>query len=837
MNKKVSLTDGWELRQAGQEEWIPISRMPAQVADILLEKGILPEEVKIGWCQSAQWIQEHEWEYRTVFSKPQGDRCDLVMEGLDTLADIYLNGELVGTHDDFYMPCHLDITDRCRAENVLVIRFHSVLEWLAHRELPEHLRNAVLKCKLLRKPLHDFPMGNGAEEAGYQGAIPSFTPVGVYGDIYVESWECARITEDEIRTDLEPDQKRGTVSWQIAGEIDSSSQDALAALAVLKFNGSFVAGQTVQVKQEGASFTAVGNLSVENPGLWWPRGFGAQNLYTLELTLVGGQDERTVDCLEKQVGFRRVEMPVPLCFIINGKKVRLWGGSMDPMQGYTHCYQPDRAARILDMVENANMNTLRIWGEGIPLPDAFYEETDRRGILVWQEFFMGHGAYPDDDAYERKCASEAEVLIRRLRHHACLLLWCGGNETIMGAEYIGEKPYGERIVKEVFPELAGRLDPERYYHVNSPYGGEWANDPREGDTHTYDCVWEYPYQDYPNFLSENIRTAPPVKHSLQRMIRGELWTEGTDVRVTGPDQKIMPENWRQRSHLAAFGERKSGDYWEYYDACDADSLLYNLGASYGAEIKRVGEQVRRGSRGEADYTKRSKGYMSCKLLDTWPKVYCAVIDYFQEGFIPYYATKRVLSPVLASFAREESIRLYIVNDSPEDFTGTAELGLYDLRKESFRERETVEVKVSQGDSRIVYDLAKFRFFSKDCVLFARLTDGEGKDINTCIDYVDIERHLPFRDPLLHVELRGDILYIKSGYFARCVSITGSCEGDEFGWLFEDNYFDLMPGMLKKVKILGKHDHGEITVRSRYGKECCRVVYGKKGFGNEENNVK
>lgn len=209
-------------------------------------------------------------------------------------------------------------------------------------------------------------------------------------------------------------------------------------------------------------------------------------------------------------------MPVPLAFIINGKKVRLWGGSMDPMQGYTHCYQKERAERIFDMVENANMNTLRIWGEGIPLPDEFYEEADRRGILIWQEFFMGHGAYPDNEEYGMKCVKEAEVLVRRLRHHASLLMWCGGNETIMGAELIGKYPFGDWIAKSAFPEMLRRLDPERYYHVNSPYGGEWTNDPREGDSHTYECIWEYPYQEYPNFLSESIRTAPPARYSLEK---------------------------------------------------------------------------------------------------------------------------------------------------------------------------------------------------------------------------------------------------------------------------------------------------------------------------------
>lgn len=286
----------------------------------------------------------------------------------------------------------------------------------------------------------------------------------------------------------------------------------------------------------------------------------------------------------------------------------------------------------------------------------------------------------------------------------------------------------------------------------------------------------------------------------------------------------MPENWRQRIHLLAGGERYSGNYWEYYDVTDADSMLYRFGASYGAAIKRIGEQVRKGSREKADFTKRSKGYMACKLLDTWPKVFCAIIDYFQEGYIPYYATKRVLSPVMVQFSREESLRLYAVNDSVEDFHGMIETGLYNLRTEQFERREFLPVCVEQGDCELVNDLAHYLFFSKDCILFARLMDKAGRDIYTCIDYVDIERHLPFEDPEISVAIQGNVLSIKALHFARCVEITGNCDGNEFGWLFDDNYFDLLPGMTKNVRILGKQNHGTISVKAPYSKNVQQIRF-------------
>ena len=814
------LEENWELLQAGKKEtdWLSIRKMPSQVADVLLDHAILPEEVTLGWCQDAQWISDYEWEYRCSFPKPEGKRSRLLFTGLDTLATIYLNGNEIGMHDDFYLPCSIDITGLCKEENTLLIHFHRVTEWLAHKKMPAYLDGAVLKCKLLRKPLHDFPLNNGPEESSYQGAVPSFTPVGIYGEIILETWNDIEITEDNVRAELVGN--RGMISFSVQG---CGEKDIEIQVSVKK-EGILVKKNCLKADVSDGIFHGNGQLFVENPGLWNPRGFGDQNLYSVELLVKQSGAAQAADQVEKQIGFCKVEMPVPLAFLINGKKVRLWGGSMDPMQGYTHCYQKERAERVFDMVENANMNTLRIWGEGIPLPDEFYEEADRRGILIWQEFFMGHGAYPDDEEYGLKCVREAEVLVRRLRHHASLLMWCGGNETIMGAELIGKYPFGDWIARYAFPEMLARLDPERYYHVNSPYGGEWTNDPREGDSHTYECIWEYPYQEYPNFLSESIRTAPPVKYSLEKIIRGELWDAEYDGKVVKPGQGIMPENWRQRIHFLADGERYSGNYWEYYDVTDADSMLYRFGASYGAAIKKIGEQVRKGSREKAGFTERSKGYMACKLLDTWPKVFCAIIDYFQEGYIPYYATKRVLSPLMVLFSREESIRLYAVNDSARDFQGMVEMGLYNLKTENFERRDHVPVKVDQGECELVSDLARYQFFSRDCVLFARLMDKAGKDIYTCIDYVDIERHLPFKEPEISVTIEGDQLSISSAHFARCVEITGNCDGDRFGWLFEDNYFDLLPGMTKHVRILGRRDHGMISVKAPYTEEVKQVSF-------------
>ena len=497
------------------------------------------------------------------------------------------------------------------------------------------------------------------------------------------------------------------------------------------------------------------------------------------------------------IGFKEVATSGNLDFVINGKTVRLWGGSMDPCQGLTHCWREDRVQRMLDMVENANMNTLRVWGEGIPCDDRFYEACDRRGILVWQEFFMGYGNYPDSLEFRNKFRAEAEYLIRRIRHHASLLMWCGGNESRMGSEdqKTNHPFYGEKMQAEDFPELLARLDPRRYYHESSPSGagGRWANDPLVGDYHTYDCIWQYPGSEYPNFISEDIRTAPPVMHSLKKFVRQEnFWPAGYTGKLTSRDKFPLPDSWMERVCIGASMHLKTGPIWEYYDADTPEEMLYRFGAAYGQELRDSMERIRMGSKEGGLYrTQRSKGHFSCKLNDTWPKIYCAVIDYFQEGYIPYYTTKRAQEPVLVCFdIRRETINLWLVNDSAQDVRGTVTFKLFSLPENRFVREQVLEASMPQGCSDILLNLDFLKYFRKYHLLYACFKNEAGEVVNFAIDFVDIERHITFPDARLDVRTEGNTLLITTDSFARCVEITGGRRRRRFWLAFRGQLFRL-----------------------------------------------
>lgn len=829
MKETILLKTGWSIRQlaptgrldplsaAGDGEWLEAPEMPAQVHDILYAHRRIPEEYRVGWCEGALWTDEWDWLYRCTFPSREGAAASLVFHGLDTFADLYLNGELLGSHDDFYLTAEFDVTGKLESENQLLIHFHNVRDLLASLTLPPQWAGAVTKYKLLRKPVHDFfPENQGG--SNYQGACPWFSPIGIYRDVALVYPDTAQLLESDLRAVLQED--CGVVQLTASG---TGVAEGLTLRLLVREAGGRCFETTIPCETIPKGFVAEGRVCIECPQLWWPRGMGAQNLYEVEVLLLHW--EQVLDRLQKQLGFRSVENPSSMEFIINKKPLRLWGGSMDPLQGYTHCWQPQRAARLFTMVENANMNMLRIWGEGHPCPDSFYEEADRRGILIWQEFFMGHGSYPDSPAFRARCVKEARELVLRLRHHACLLMWCGGNESIMGAQHDYKEVLTNQLLLEDFPRLLSQLDPGRYYHPSSPYGGEWANDPREGDYHTYNCVWEYPYESYPNFMSECIRTAPPVLHSLEKMVKGPLWPEGYSGKFLHGETFPFPDSWAARSHHSAKGHIKTGPYWEFYDAENPAQLIYRFAAAYGKDLRGELEHVRMGSpEGNVPSSRRSKGYCACKLLDTWPKIYCAVIDFFQEGYIPYYETLRGLRPLLVCFDKKESIRLWLCNDTGDDFVGSIRFGIYHLGTERYLVQKQIPVEMAMGCSGIVYNLAELCFFPKDSLLCAVLEDAEGRRVSESIQTLTQERRLCFPDAVLQVEILGDILQIKSDRFAHCVEILGRQGDNPFGWLFSDNYFDLLPGEVREVRVVDGPGDGVITLKAHYSSTEAQVTY-------------
>jgi hypothetical protein len=420
---------------------------------------------------------------------------------------------------------------------------------------------------------------------------------------------------------------------------------------------------------------------------------------------------------------------------------------------------------------------------------------------------------------------EAWYQVVRLRDHPCIWLWCGGNESIMGAqfEFPGEEMTGIEIFDEIFPALCHQLDPGRYYHRSSPDGGVFANDPLAGDTHGYTHIWYVPGSYYPVFLSENNRVSTPAKRTMKRMMKEEdLWPADYDGLQHKNCELPWPEQWNK--YNSNQGYWKLGKIESYYDATDLDSMLYRIGWAHGDYLRRRIERYRRGRPLEDTSNKRiSKGHILWLLNAGTNHIFFNVVDYFLEPYIAYYSLRRAYEPALLSFETGNFINLWIVNDSIQHLSGKVYIRLFDPKQNRVVKNFEIPFQAAPDESKALTNLNQFGQFKRNNILHAYAVTGEGLLIAETFDYADVERHIHFpTDGAITMDIDNGDIVLCSNRYERSVELQGSDKGDEFGWLFSDNYFDLLPGRIKRIKILGRHNHGLITAKGYYSDNVSRV---------------
>jgi hypothetical protein len=333
--------------------------------------------------------------------------------------------------------------------------------------------------------------------------------------------------------------------------------------------------------------------------------------------------------------------------------------------------------------------------------------------------------------------------------------------------------------------------------------------------------------EYLNFATEDTRIAAPEPRSLARFMEAEdVYPDGFRT-IALPYRRLpWPESWSH--YTATQSERKVGPIHEFYDATSAELLVYRVGMAAAKYYKETIERQRRGRPASLQDDPRScGGYLVWKLHDSWPQIYSAKVDYFLEPLIPYYAIRRAFSPVLVSIEVSTRIRVWIVNDTGDPIAGTLVIRDYSLLGGSSRHATEVSVAAGPDASVCVLDLTDWGTLDRRTAIGATLTGTDGQTLATAGEYLDIERNLPFPDATLRLACHGDSVEISSDMVARSVVLTGSDGGDEFGWRFEDNYFDLVPGVTRRVRVLGRHNHGTVTARALYSSQATSIEYSSE----------
>lgn len=813
---RIPLVNGWLVRQlesgkadvaelvrqsqSSGNDWLS-ARMPAQVHDILLEHGRIADPHVGKNSVDCAWVADKDWAYVCRFPTPEttAKTAFLRFEGLDTLAEAYLNGQHLGHFENMFREYACDVTKRLappQQENVLVIVFSSPLRFMKAAKLSPS-DPAAAKHKSLRKCHSDF--------GSYLGAAPHAVKVGVYRDVVLDLAQESWIEDAWVRPVLSADRR----SAEVEVRVEMGGKSARLEWTLLDPAGRETSRGSRDASPEGAAFS----ISVSEPALWWPRMQGRQDLYALELRVT--ESDRVLDCRRTTFGIREVKPVLTdpatgekrFRFDINGQPIFLRGGDWVPVEGATHVWQPERANRLLEFAELGNMNILRIWGEGVIPPESFYDECDRRGICIWQDFMFGYyDHYANDTEFIENCREEIEGVIRRLRNHPSLLLWCGGNEQYLWSS-TSEVPQSKReIFERMIPEACKRLDPTRLFHASSPYGGPTSNWPLEGDWHDYTTINFAPQASVPLFGSEVLRASVPPLASMRRFLsEEELWPKGFSPAIQRPGQPAWPSAWTYHSTGIGTWDR-IGAIEEYCDPASAEELIRVIGTAHGEYLRDRVERERRGvPDGMPDGNRRCWGNIAWRLNDSWPMIYSSVVDYYLQPKIAYYYLRRAYEPVLVSFEKtQDRICVWVINDSPQPVQGTLAVERMSFDGKS-RGALRGDATVLPGQAKRCLDLTELGEISLRSE-FLRATFA-GRDA-TCLLIGERYLHLP--QARLTVRRHRNSIEVATDVFARQVELRFD---DAPTAVCEDNYFDLAPGQKRTISIVGPAGFSNIAVRA------------------------
>ncbi|MFF3389839.1 glycoside hydrolase family 2 protein [Streptomyces sp. NPDC002669] len=558
MKDVTQLTDGWNLRYG--QELLP-ARVPGCVHTDLLTAEVIPDPF-LGLNETeVAWVGRRAWTYVTDVSHDSGhERTDLVFEGLDTAARITFGGREIGTTRNMHRTYRFDVTG---TTGELEVRFASAYdEAEAVREVTGDRPNVYPEpFQYIRKMASSFGWDWG----------PTLVTAGIWRPVRLEHWSTARLAS--VRPLVTTDERTGGVEIRIQVErTDRGAGRELLARAA-------VAGQEAQVRFEGDE--AVLRLTVERPRLWWPRGYGEQPLYDLDVTLLDADGE--LDTWHRRIGFRTVELDRTVdergsgfTFVVNGERVFARGVNWIPDDVFPSRVTPERYRTRLSQAADANVDLVRIWGGGIYEDEAFYDACDELGLMVWQDFLFACAAYPEEQPLRGEIEAEARDNVVRLMSHPSLVIWNGNNENLWGFRDWGWEPelagdsWGEGYYLGLLPRLVAELDPTRPYTAGSPWSGSWdhhPNDPHHGTHHSWEVWNRQDYAEYranvPRFVAEFGWQAPPTMATLRRALPDEELAPDSPGMVH--HQKAEEGNEKLNRGVARHFPLPEGDFdrWHY----------------------------------------------------------------------------------------------------------------------------------------------------------------------------------------------------------------------------------------------------------------------------------
>jgi beta-mannosidase len=807
----MEINQNWKFHQIGKSEWYP-AKVPGCVHTDLLDNTIIQDPFFRTNEKDLQWIDKDDWEYKTSFNIDKNlysnKNIELIFYGLDTYADVYLNEQKILSADNMFREWKVECKELLNeGANNLRIYFHSPVKV----DVPK-----------LEKLGYNLPAVNDLSELGGLGDKcisvfarkapyhygwdwgPRFVTSGIWRPIIIRAWQDINIKNVQIiQNSLTKKLAALTANIEVKSTIDD-----YADLNIISDNKNVVKKKVKLIKGQNKISTS---FEIENPKYWWPNRAGEAFLYNLEISL--NSSGKILDEKIQTFGLRNIEVvqdeeSVGRSFYlkVNGKPVFMKGANYIPSDNFLNRVTPADYEAIIKSAADANMNMLRVWGGGIYENDIFYDLCDKYGILLWQDFMFACSMYPGDEHFLKNVKQEAIDNVKRLRNHPSIALWCGNNEIQDGWEYWGWKPkFTEEQQKEVYnaytelflniiPSICKEFDGTRLYWPSSPssdYGR--ASKTESGDIHDW-SVWhgKEPFEKYKDrvgrFVSEYGFQSLPEFKTVKAYTIPEDWDIESPVMMA-----------HQRS---GYGNLRIRDYLEMYykKPKDFQSFLYVSQVQQAFGVKQGIEAHRRAR-------PFCMGTLYWQIDDCWPVASWSSMDYYKRWKALHYAAKKAYEPIIISpVIKNDTLVFYIVSDKFEQLKAEFLITVIDFDgKEVYN--KSIQVKVKANGSKSYLKIKKEELIGSSdegkIIVVSQLKNDKEifaenifyfytpKDLN--LEKPNIKMNVAKNDNGYSIELSTDKL-------AKDVYLSIDEDGS-----FTDNYFDLIPGIVKKIELKTKKE--------------------------------
>ncbi len=803
------LHENWKMRQVGWTQWDDAVVPGTVYTDMLRNKRMDNPFWKDNENKAVE-LMEEDYEYVCHFNCPEEmlakDRVLLRFDGLDTVADVMLNGRKLGETLNMHRIWEFDVKkDLKDKNNELQVYFHSPNKWIAEAfQVFQTVGNedTYEGFMHLRKAHYMFGWDWGAHlpDAGI------FRPVSLLGI------DKGRIDSVYIRQNHEG----GRVSLDLEVVNETAGQEET------DYRVTITTPEGTKALYENAPL----HIEIENPQLWWPNGYGSQPLYTVTVELlIGGM---VADVWEKRIGLRTMTMSTEkdewgneFAHVVNGVKIFAMGADYIPEDHLLGRVTPEVTRKLLNTAKFANFNAIRVWGGGYYPDDWFFDICDELGLVVWQDFMFACAVYDLTPEFEANIKQEFIENIKRIRHHACLGLWCGNNEMEMFVDQRNQwvtKPSHVRdyflMYERIIPEIVKEYDPQTFYWPASPSSGgsmDFPNDPDRGDVHNWE-VWHgnKPFSEYRKYyfryLSEFGFQAFPSEKTI------ETFTDDPK------DKNIF--SYVMEKHQRNYGA--NGKIMNYlsqiYLYPGSFSLVIYASQLLQADAIRYGVEHYRRNRG------RCMGAVYWQLNDCWPVISWSSVDYCGRLKALHYYAKRFFQPLMISceehgmmndlanmnrqhFVFEKSIRLNVANETMQEQKVTVKWALRNAKAEILQQGEE-ELKVPALTSAW---LDKVEFPEAD--IFNHYVSYElwqdGRVISDGSVIFSYPKYFRYENPELSYRIEGDEIVVSAKAYAKSVEIRNENED----LVVSDNYFDLNADE-KRIRVING-DTGSLKLRSVY----------------------